>query len=329
MADSTNAIRFFDLPHGEARRLVTSGAPVYLPVNPVEYHGPHLSLHNDGLVSLGLVRDLAARLQKKHDWPLLLAPDLEIGVEPSPGIGSRWTHLPVAKTIVREACRALAELGAKRVVLMTFHGAPLHALGIESGVTLLREHGVKALAPFNAIVSQLLGDAGKDRDAAFAHVEDEAERHEMQANLHRDFHAGFFETSMTLHCAPDSVDPKYVELPPCPAVTPNATWAKAARAAKRAGRDGLARELDLVSYAMGWHALKPFPGYTGRPHRATKASGDYFANAITDQYEDLVERVLLGDEKSPAPMLSWTGALTLSGRVVPVRESSKFAEHLA
>ena len=77
-------IRLFDLPHSEARRLLSSGAPVFLPVNPVEYHGPHLSLHNDRLISAGLMRDLHAGLAMKYDWPLLVADDLEVGVEPAP-----------------------------------------------------------------------------------------------------------------------------------------------------------------------------------------------------------------------------------------------------
>ncbi len=59
-----------DLPHRRATTLLSSGAPVYLLVNPVEYHGPHLSLHNDRLVSMGLVRGLHARLADAHDWPL-------------------------------------------------------------------------------------------------------------------------------------------------------------------------------------------------------------------------------------------------------------------
>ena len=327
MADAP--ISILQTSHRKARALAQSGAPIYLPVNPVEYHGPHLSLRNDGLVSSGLIRDLGARLQKKHDWPILVAPDLEIGVEPSPGVGSRWTHLPVARTIVKEACRALAELGAKRVVLMTFHGAPLHALAIESGVGLLRDHGVKVLAPFNAILRELLGNAGADHAIAFRHIDDLAERKEMQDNLHRDFHAGFFETCVALHCAPESVDAKYTELPPCPPVTPNANWARASRAAERAGRHGLARELDLVAYAMGWHALDPFPGYTSRPSRATREAGDYFAKVIVDRYEKLAEDVLVGDAKSPEPILGWTGALTLSGRIVPPRKSATFAEHIA
>src|SRR5437762_7047770 len=85
-------VSLLDVPHQEARRLVRSGAPVYLTINPVEYHGPHLSLHNDRLVSRGLVRELHARLAARHpEWPLLFGSDLEIGVEPCPGIGSRHT----------------------------------------------------------------------------------------------------------------------------------------------------------------------------------------------------------------------------------------------
>ena len=51
-----------DLPHREARRLAAEDRPVYLLVNPVEYHGPHLSLHNDQHVSLGLTGALDAAL---------------------------------------------------------------------------------------------------------------------------------------------------------------------------------------------------------------------------------------------------------------------------
>src|SRR5258706_840140 len=118
-------ISLLDVPHQEARRLVRSGAPVYLTINPVEYHGPHLPLHNDRLISLGLLRDLHARLAAHEpDRPLLLGADLEIGVEPCPGIGSRHPPLPIPPELVREACPALVELGATRVVLMTFHGSP-------------------------------------------------------------------------------------------------------------------------------------------------------------------------------------------------------------
>lgn len=138
---------------------------MFLTVNPVEYHGPHLSLHNDRLVSLGLIRDLHERLLVRHpEWPLLVAADLEVGVEPCSGPGSR-------------------------------HGR--YAIAVEPG-------------PGGAAIDN-------SRFApAFAHVADPDERAEMLRTLRHDFHAGFFETSVALHYAPESVSPEHRGLPPCP-----------------------------------------------------------------------------------------------------------------
>src|SRR4051812_14310306 len=147
-----------DLPHAEARRLLAGGAPVYLPVNPVEYHGPHLSLHNDALIAQGLAAELHAGLCQREalggsDWPFLVAGGLEIGVDPAPGPGSRATPYAEVRDQVTEACLALADLGARKVVLMTFHGAPLHALALEGGIHALAARGVTALSPMNILLA--------------------------------------------------------------------------------------------------------------------------------------------------------------------------------
>src|SRR5262245_14646331 len=123
-----------EMPNREARALLASGAPVFLPVNPVEYHGPHLSLHNDRLISIGLARDVHALLAAKHEWPFLLTADLEVGVDPTPGPGTRVTSFHHVRGAVMEACKALHALGARSVVAMTWHGAPLHSIAIEPGL---------------------------------------------------------------------------------------------------------------------------------------------------------------------------------------------------
>jgi creatinine amidohydrolase len=310
-------VKLLDVPHAEARRLVATGAPVYLTVNPVEYHGPHLSLHNDLLVSMGQVRELHARLSTRHpEWPLLVGADLEVGVEPCPGIGSRFTPFARARALVLEACRGLAELGARRVVLVTFHGAPLHNLALDAGVQLLEEHGVRAVAPFSLVLRELLtlSDAGRFA-AAFAHVEDAEERAQMMRDLRFDFHAGFFETSIALYYAPESVGANYRELEPCPTPLPDARWQYAARIARAVGADGLAGELDFAAAGYGWYAIDPFPGYTGRPHRATVEAGQVFARAIIDLYEPLVEDVLAGRARSPRPIMEWARVASLGGRL--------------
>ncbi|MBI3544025.1 MAG: hypothetical protein HY075_12205 [Deltaproteobacteria bacterium] len=49
------------LPHAKATDVLATGAPVYLFVNPVEYHGPHLPLYNDYHLSFASSQDLRSR----------------------------------------------------------------------------------------------------------------------------------------------------------------------------------------------------------------------------------------------------------------------------
>src|SRR5262249_14242084 len=269
------AIALLELPHVDARRLLATGAPVWMHVNPVEFHGPHLSLRNDRLISHGLTRELYARLAARGaDWPLVLGIDLEVGVEPVTGPGVVPASYAAVRAAVVASCRALADLGARRVVIMTFHGDPLHNLALDAGVAELARRGVAAVAPLHLALRKMLylDDVAPYADA-LAPVADAADRAALAAGLRHDFHAGFFETSLALHYAPTSVSPAYVALPPCAPVEPKRDLAAAARVARRLGRDLLARELDAAAVSTAWTELRPFPGYTSRPALATAASG--------------------------------------------------------
>lgn len=304
-----------DLPHAEAKALLDAGAPVYLPVNPVEYHGPHLSLHNDALVSRGIIGDLHRRIGERGTEPLVLA-DLEIGVDPCPGRGTRATKLRDAIAIVREAARAVCELGARRVVFVTFHGAPLHGVALDEGIEECRRHGARAVSPLAIVLERMLDIEDVSRFApAVAHVESAAKREELLRRLPLDFHAGFFETSLALHYAPSSVSPLHRALAPCPEVTPDAGLMTASRAASRLGRAAFARELSFVAAGRGWYALRPFPGYTSDPSLATAEAGAFFAGILADETAPTVRAVLEDGAEPTRPILRWLRAVTLDGRV--------------
>jgi creatinine amidohydrolase len=301
-----------------AKREMSRGAPVYLPINPIEYHGPHLSLRNDHEVSIGLARDLHAALDSLHGGaPLLLARDLDVGVEPAPGPGSVSVSLAEVTRKVEQACRWLADRGATRVVLTTFHGSPLHALALEAGVRLLRRRGVKALSPLNLVMRELL-DLDATRFApAFEGIADVEQRAEMMRTLAQDFHAGFFETSTALHYAPSTVLPLYRRLPPCPSFRLPTGVLLASRVASALGASELGRELALAGDGLAWYALRPFPGYTGRPHLASAEAGAVFAREFVSLYASAARDVLYGDGTSPRPILRWLRIATLGGRFGP------------
>ena len=71
--DDLEEIRLFEQRPKRIRELLGTGAPAWILVNPIEYHGPHLSLHNDRLVSRGISRGTARRFLPEHGWPLLWA----------------------------------------------------------------------------------------------------------------------------------------------------------------------------------------------------------------------------------------------------------------
>jgi creatinine amidohydrolase len=317
---SPSPLSLLHLPHRSARAAVATGAPVYLLVNPVEYHGPHLSLHNDQVIARALAGRLHAALAVEHPaWPFLLGDDLEVGVDPCPGPGTRNTPFATACALVVEAVRALAELGTKRIVFMTFHGSPLHAAALEAGVKAARKAGLVAYAPFNHVLEQLStmqdGEAFADAFETIA----EPTRQRLLDKLPYDFHAGFFETSVALALAPETVADDYQSLPPCPETTLDERFLKLARLSGQTFGRGqtFARECRVVAAALGWNALRPFPGYTSEPAHASALVGERFVAHILTMYTSHASRVLAGQERSPAPVLGWTRALSLDGRIEP------------
>ncbi len=289
-----------------------AGAPVYLPVNPIEYHGPHLSLLNDHLVSVGLARDLARALGR---WPFVLANDLSVGVDPTPGPGTQPVSFSEVRARVVQACAELADAGARRVVLMTFHGNPLHSMALQAGVELLERRGVRVLAPLNLALKEMLEIDSRRYADAFADIEDPAERERAMRDLPVDFHAGFFETSLALHYAPESVRPIYRSLPPCPDFAPVRPVQALAAVARAAGARSLSAELGYVAAGLSWFALRPFPGYTGRPHLASARAGERFARHMVSGFAELAEAVFAGRARSPRPIMQWLPWLSLGGRV--------------
>ncbi|MBI5494392.1 MAG: creatininase family protein [Deltaproteobacteria bacterium] len=306
-----------DLPHREAVRRLRDGAVVFLFANPVEFHGPHLSLHNDHLVSRGLAGALEERLRVTHpDWDFLATADLEAGMEPVAGPGTRHPPFHVVRALVLESCRALLEMGARRVILMTFHGDPMHNHALQAGVELLRRGGARAFNPFNGMMQEMLGWKADEPSLAGAVAHLPADRREdVLRTLNLDFHAGFLETSLALHYAPHSVDPVHRTLPPCAPWTRDGAFLAAAAVARRAGAAELARDLAFAAEAMGWKALRPFPGYTSAPSWATPEAGAIIGASVVSRFAAAAEDVLAGRGDGPAPVMGWLLGATLGGRV--------------
>ena len=308
-------INILERSAADARRLTATGAPVYLFVNPVEYHGPHLSLHNDQLIAQGLARDLHAHLQREWpEWPMLVAGNLEAGAEPCFGPGSIHVGLDALRRLVLDACESLVALGARRVVLMTFHGAAMHNLALHEAALGLARQGIAALNPMNFLLRTML-EGDLDRFDGFLEFVRPEAREVIRSTLQFDFHAGFFETSLALHYAPDSVAELRRALPPCPPIVRDRALTLAAKAADLAGLKELARELRYAAFGAGWYAGRPFYAYTSRPSEASAEAGAFFARMLAEELGAVTQGVFEGHRRAPEPVLSWLVPLTLKGRL--------------
>lgn len=268
-----------------------------MPVNPVEYHGPHLSLHTDHILSMGLIRALHAALFPDED--LLVTADLEAGVAPTPGPGTRVTRYRALCHLLDATCDSLAELGAKRVIFITFHGAPLHNRALYRAVRSLASRSLPAVAPFQELV-RLLSLGSPDDDRFLSGVPEPA-RAAVRRSLPLDFHAGFFETSLALHWAPTSVSEARLALPPCPDLLPSRPILWLSSLARALGASTTADELTFAAHAASWMQMRPFPGYTGHPALANPEAGQAFATAIVAHLAPLITKVFAGHPHPPPP----------------------------
>jgi creatinine amidohydrolase len=201
---------------------------------------------------------------------------------------------------------------------MASHLSPPHSQAVEEGVAVLRARGVRAVAPFN-LIPPLLVRSDPDWLATLMLGPQHPELEAARVGLSADFHAGAIETSLALHFAPESVHPRFAELPPCPSVQRDRALHAVALAAGGLGRSTLAQELDFAAVARGWYALRPFPGYSGMPHLASARAGKKIAKLCVNEMLPTVMRVLDGAGSSPTPFMSWVRSATLGGRVLQLR----------
>ncbi len=304
-----------DLPLQPSPAQLSSGAPVVLCVNPVEYHGPHLSVHNDALMAEGLARLLVQAFQEQgQDWPWISAGELGVGVDPVKGPGSELIPYQPVRRRVLAACRQLHELGAQRVILSSFHGSPLHNLAVHEGARWLQARGVRVFSPMNLLLRELMDVNAARLSEAVGCVADPADREQVAQRLPYDLHAGFLETSLALLLAPHTVK-GHERVPPCPLMEPKAAPLGGSRLAAKLGLAELSAELSFMARGLAWYGLRPFPGYSGVPHLASAEAGQALVDHLLPRVYAVARGCLLGAEPAPGPALGWTGPVTLWGRI--------------
>jgi creatinine amidohydrolase len=180
--------RWADLPAPRLAGLLSERSILVQPIGAIEQHGPHLPLSTDVLVpeAVGAAAVDRAATEGLDVW---LLPTLAVSKsdEHAWAPGTLWLSTETLLAVLADLGRAIATTAAKKIVFLNGHGGNTALLQVANR-ELRRLHG---LQPFTMPAGVQRAGSGKD-----------GEPDELGFGIH----AGWSETSVVLHLAPDLVD---------------------------------------------------------------------------------------------------------------------------
>lgn len=199
--NSFSIIEFSHLNWKQIEELPRDSTIFFLPISPMEEHGPHLPVGTDYLTAKDTAKDAIINLEQS-DQPIkgVLLPAIPLGFcefnTDFPG------SVSVSSRVVREVIisfgTALATHGFNMMVICTYHMALSHLKGIYQAMKYLkRKYQMKICEPWAPLF-----------------YSDEVEKKEPKLGFDtkKEVHGGFRETSLMKYQYPYLVDPKYKNL---------------------------------------------------------------------------------------------------------------------
>ncbi|MBI2945884.1 MAG: creatininase family protein [Candidatus Wallbacteria bacterium] len=186
---------------------------VFVPISPIEEHGPHLPLGCDLFDAEAFAMRTSEELQRRRpgEWTVVMYPRVPLGTDTFAYLGSIEIRQRVVRDLAVDIGKSLSREGFNHVVFFNGHGGPAHNVALEEACVRLRRCGVRAIAPFGAVVERLFLGEYNDR---IAPVMAAAGITELPLPLNMDYHAGAFETSLMLYLNPHLVTEEYRRLEP-------------------------------------------------------------------------------------------------------------------
>ena len=207
-----------ELTWDRLRREAQRGSLFLLCVAPLEDHASHLPSGTDPIICQALA-ERVARLTSPVDavepeagpTHAVLLPTWYQGSSLLRSLGClRWTSETLVQTL-GEYGKELDELGVRRLVLLSSHGAMDHMKALEKAAKYLRRKTrMNVLAPSGPMLNDfVMGKYNQELLEELGRPFTEEE----EAGLKGDVHAAGWETSLLLHIAPRLVEKTYKSLP--------------------------------------------------------------------------------------------------------------------
>ncbi len=240
---------------------------IFVPVSPIEEHGPHLPLGTDMYTCRALMEALATQLETRYpEMTAVLLPMTPLGSSTIPYLGSIGSPPHVVRDVLMYIGRAFARDGFRFIVVVSGHLGLTHLLAMETAARKVsRRYKINMVAPVASVWHSLMRDEGLVEQCAALHEPITGKGLEVLLKGH---HAGALETSLMLHVHPDLVQSDYRHL-------------------RHIGPGQFLRW-------RGW-TRERWAGYMGEPALARADFGQLVLAAIVRLAADLVARVVKGD----------------------------------
>lgn len=182
----------FSMNREQFRNLMTKADLAFLPVSPMEAHGPHLPLSSDVLTACQMSEDTARKLQAEGIESLIASPvNYCLADVASCFPGTTTIRAETLSAIVEDICTSLAGRGFKKFVLVSGHAEDASIEAIKQGA----ENVKKKYPDFRYHFSEWFT---KGLPLTYQILREE--------HPEWDLHAGEIETSQIMYLHPEWVD---------------------------------------------------------------------------------------------------------------------------
>ncbi len=239
----------------------------FIPISPMEEHGPHLPVGTDFLTSRDTANEAIKEIsKKKSDYNCVLFPPIPLGFTKmaSDFPGTVSVNSKAIKIIIYDVISSIAKFGFKKFVICSFHMDLGHLKGIYVAMK-------KAKRNFDIDVIEPWGPY-------FFNKTVEKKEPKVGFDTKKEIHAGFRETSLMKYQYPYLVDESFKKL------------------------QNIYRELyspTLVGKTFKDIGLKE--GYVGSPARADENYGRWYFQEIVNTYVESTLNLIEGKEQLQLP----------------------------
>ncbi len=263
----SSIIKFEELSWKKIEELDKEKTIVFLPISPMEEHGPHLPVGTDYLTARHAASDAIRVLNtEKKELNYILFPAIPLGFcgFNTDFPGSISSSSKTIKNIIFDIGSNLARHGFKYLIICTYHMALPHLRGIYYAIDKLeRKYNIKCYEPWSPY---------------FYGGKIEENEPKLGFDTSKEVHAGFRETSLMKYQYPYLLDENYKDL------------------------QSIYRDLNSPKILIKkFKELGLKDGYVGSPARADADYGRWFYGETVKTYADAAKDLIEGKKLKDLP----------------------------